>query len=111
MQRKNLVRTSSTPGSTRQLNLYETRSADGMVIHLVDLPGYGFSHRSKGEKTSWATLIEGYLGSRPREDQYQGGDELAGQGRSGCRRQMINDQAPMTGIRRTSALLSCVASG
>jgi GTP-binding protein len=65
VQRKNLVRTSSTPGSTRQLNLYETRSADGMVIHLVDLPGYGFSHRSKGEKTSWATLIEGYLGSRP----------------------------------------------
>ena len=65
VQRKNLVRTSSTPGSTRQLNLYETRSADGLVIHLVDLPGYGFSHRSKGEKTSWASLIEGYLGTRP----------------------------------------------
>ena len=65
VQRKNLVRTSATPGSTRQLNLYETRSADGLVIHLVDLPGYGFSHRSKGEKQSWATLIEGYLGSRP----------------------------------------------
>ena len=65
VQRKNLVRTSATPGSTRQLNLYETRSADGMVIHLVDLPGYGFSHRSKGEKSSWASLIEGYLGTRP----------------------------------------------
>jgi GTP-binding protein len=64
LSRKSLVRTSSTPGSTRQLNLYEARAADGATFHLVDLPGYGFTHRSKGERTAWATLIEGYLGTR-----------------------------------------------
>jgi GTP-binding protein len=39
VDRKNLVRTSSTPGSTRQLNFYETRAADETVFQLVDLPG------------------------------------------------------------------------
>lgn len=64
VQRKNLVRTSSTPGSTRQINLYEARAADGAVFHLIDLPGYGFTRRSKAEQTAWATLIEGYLAGR-----------------------------------------------
>jgi GTP-binding protein len=64
VSRRNLVRTSSTPGSTRQLNLYEARAADGTTLHLVDLPGYGFTRRSKGEQKQWATLIEGYLGTR-----------------------------------------------
>ena len=58
------MRTGATPGLTRQLNLYEARAADGATFHLVDLPGYGFSHRSKGERASWATLIEGYLKTR-----------------------------------------------
>jgi GTP-binding protein len=64
VQRKNLVRTSSTPGSTRQLHLYETRARDGTVLHFVDLPGYGFTRRSKAERSSWGALIEGYLAGR-----------------------------------------------
>src|SRR6185503_16837281 len=64
IERKGLVRTSSTPGSTRQINLYEVRAADGMVVRLVDLPGYGFTRRSKAEMASWAQLIEGYLSDR-----------------------------------------------
>ncbi len=63
--RKGLVRTSSTPGSTRQINLYEARAADDATFHLVDLPGYGFTRRSKAEQGAWAALIEGYLGKRP----------------------------------------------
>jgi GTP-binding protein len=63
-RRKNLVRTSATPGSTRSLHLYETRARDGTVLHFVDLPGYGFTKRSKAERNSWAALIEGYLGRR-----------------------------------------------
>jgi GTP-binding protein len=62
--RKSLVRTSSTPGSTRQINLYEARAADGTIFHLVDLPGYGFTRRSKAERHAWASLIEGYLATR-----------------------------------------------
>ena len=64
VERNNLVRTSSTPGSTRQINVFEARAQDGMVLHLVDLPGYGFARRSKAETRSWQGLIEGYLGTR-----------------------------------------------
>jgi GTP-binding protein len=64
VSRRSLVRVSSTPGSTRQLNLYEARAADGTTLHLVDLPGYGFTRRSKAERAQWATLIEGYLATR-----------------------------------------------
>jgi GTP-binding protein len=64
VERKNLVRTSSKPGSTRQINQYEARAADGTRFHLIDLPGYGFTRRSKTEQSAWAGLIEGYLQSR-----------------------------------------------
>lgn len=64
VQRKGLVRTGATPGLTRQINIFEARAADGMVLHLVDLPGYGFAKRSKAETKAWATLIEDYLGTR-----------------------------------------------
>lgn len=64
VERKGLVRTGSTPGLTRQINLFEARAADGAVFHLVDLPGYGFAKRSKAETASWRSLIEGYLRSR-----------------------------------------------
>jgi GTP-binding protein len=62
--RSGLVRTSSTPGSTRQINLFEARAADGTVLHLIDLPGYGFSKRSKGERREWASLIDDYVSTR-----------------------------------------------
>jgi GTP-binding protein len=64
VERKSLVRTSSKPGSTRQINQYEARAADGTRFHLIDLPGYGFTRRSKSEQSAWAGLIEGYLQSR-----------------------------------------------
>ncbi|HMI84536.1 MAG TPA: ribosome biogenesis GTP-binding protein YihA/YsxC [Polyangiaceae bacterium] len=62
--RKNLVRTGSTPGTTRQLNLFHVRAADGLEAVLVDLPGYGFAKRAKHEKSRWGALIEGYLSKR-----------------------------------------------
>ena len=65
VERRSLVRTSSTPGSTRQVNLFEARAADGAVFSLVDLPGYGFAKRSRSETATWAALIEGYIGARP----------------------------------------------
>jgi GTP-binding protein len=62
--RKNLVRTGSTPGTTRQLNLFHVRAGDGLEVVLVDLPGYGFAKRGKQERSQWGTLIEGYLSTR-----------------------------------------------
>lgn len=64
VQRKGLVRTSGTPGCTRQVNLFLSRARDGATIVLADLPGYGFAKRSKQERRAWAELIEGYIAER-----------------------------------------------
>jgi len=61
MNRRNLARTSSTPGCTRQINFFGVRLANGMNLSLVDLPGYGYAKRSKDERKLWAELIDGYL--------------------------------------------------
>lgn len=59
--RKGLARTSSTPGCTRQINVFEIRLGDGVCMRLVDLPGFGYAKRSKQERVQWGALIEGYL--------------------------------------------------
>lgn len=64
MGRKNLVRTSGTPGCTRQINFFVARSRDGQEFHLTDLPGYGYAKRSKSERADWGRLIEYYLHQR-----------------------------------------------
>lgn len=61
LNRKGLARTSSTPGCTRQINFFDIKSVAGLELMLVDLPGYGFASRSKGERKEWAELIEHYL--------------------------------------------------
>lgn len=65
VERKGLVRTSNTPGCTRQVNVFDVRTRDGARLVLADLPGYGFARRSKDERASWAKLIEEYLTTRP----------------------------------------------
>jgi GTP-binding protein len=64
MQRHGLARTSRTPGCTRQLNVFELKCADGLQLHFVDLPGYGWARRSKDERNEWQGMIEGYLQTR-----------------------------------------------
>ena len=64
MQRKSLVRTSRTPGCTRQINIFACKTADGFALHLVDLPGYGYAKLSKAEKSTWGLMLEGYLKTR-----------------------------------------------
>ena len=54
--RKNLVKVSSTPGKTCNINFFE---ADG--VHFVDLPGYGYAERSAAERQRWADLINDYF--------------------------------------------------
>ena len=55
--RKNLARTSNTPGKTRQINFYNMDNK----FYFVDLPGYGFSKMSKQEKVISGKYIEEYL--------------------------------------------------
>ena len=54
--RKNLVKVSSTPGKTANVNFFE---ADG--VHFIDLPGYGYAQRSKAERERWAKLIDDFF--------------------------------------------------
>lgn len=65
MQRHGLVRTSSTPGCTRAVNVFRAVTRGGLDLQLVDLPGYGFAKRSKSERIKWGPLLEEYLQLRP----------------------------------------------
>jgi GTP-binding protein len=65
LERKNLVRTSGTPGCTRQISLFEVTTRLGSRLTLVDLPGYGYAKRSHAERREWADLIHTYLLQRP----------------------------------------------
>ncbi len=62
--RKQLARTSSTPGKTRLIHFFRVRAGDRELL-LVDLPGYGWARVSRKERASWGQLVEGYLGARP----------------------------------------------
>jgi GTP-binding protein len=64
MDRKKLVRTSNTPGCTRQINFFTAQARDGMRFRLIDLPGYGYARRSKTERADWGRLIEYFLQKR-----------------------------------------------
>jgi GTP-binding protein len=60
MNRRNLARTSSTPGKTQTINFYQINGA----WYLVDLPGYGFARVSQGTKSGWGRFINEYLYKR-----------------------------------------------
>ncbi|MFH1805015.1 MAG: ribosome biogenesis GTP-binding protein YihA/YsxC [Pseudomonadota bacterium] len=58
--RRDLARTSNTPGRTQQLNYFDL---DG-VMNIVDLPGYGYAQAPKGIVESWQDMIKQYLRGR-----------------------------------------------
>ena len=66
--RKNLARTSNTPGKTRRINYYhieyaipQKESTEPEQMYLVDLPGYGYAKVSKTEQANWQKHLEIYL--------------------------------------------------
>jgi GTP-binding protein len=60
VDRKDLARTSSTPGKTVSINFFLINSK----WHLVDLPGYGYAKRSKTLRVQWETVLIEYLKER-----------------------------------------------
>lgn len=60
-ERKNLARTSSTPGKTQEINFFRVNDA----FHIVDLPGFGYAKVSKKQRAAWQKLIGQYLLHRP----------------------------------------------
>ena len=52
-----LAKTSSEPGRTRLINLFNVNGE----FRLVDLPGYGYAKATTEEQNKWAKMIEEYL--------------------------------------------------
>jgi GTP-binding protein len=58
--RKNLARTSRTPGRTQELIFF---SGSGQ-LNVVDMPGYGYAAAAKTKIAAWTELIHAYLRGR-----------------------------------------------
>jgi GTP-binding protein len=58
--RRNLARTSKTPGRTQTINFYEV----GDDARFVDLPGYGFARVPLELRNQWRELVGRYVESR-----------------------------------------------
>ena len=60
VNRKRLVKTSSTPGRTQLLNFFNINEK----FCFVDLPGYGYARVPKSVQKNWGPMIEAYLSGR-----------------------------------------------
>ncbi len=57
LNRKKLVRISSTPGKTREINFFRINDK----LMFSDLPGYGFARVTPALQKQWKIMIEEYL--------------------------------------------------
>ena len=57
-----LARTSSPPGRTSLINIFDFNNG---MFRLADLPGYGYALASKSDREDWGALMEGYLQYSP----------------------------------------------
>jgi GTP-binding protein len=63
VERKGLVRTSSTPGRTQLINFFQVTGVP-FSLNLVDLPGYGYAKVPLDVKRQWRPMMERYLSGR-----------------------------------------------
>ncbi|MDZ7748311.1 MAG: ribosome biogenesis GTP-binding protein YihA/YsxC [Halofilum sp. (in: g-proteobacteria)] len=59
-RRRNLARTSRTPGRTQLINVFDL----GDERRLVDLPGYGYAKAPETARRNWERLVAAYLTQR-----------------------------------------------
>ena len=60
VNRKRLVKTSSTPGRTQLINFFNIND----VVGFVDLPGYGYARVPVSVRKKWGPMIETFLSKR-----------------------------------------------
>ena len=60
VNRKRLVKTSSTPGRTQLINFFDINNN----LTFVDLPGYGYAKVPAAVRKNWGPMIETYLSTR-----------------------------------------------
>lgn len=58
--RKDVAKTSATPGRTQQLNYFCVQKK----LYLVDLPGYGYAKAPPSEVNRWQDVLKTYLRGR-----------------------------------------------
>jgi GTP-binding protein len=64
--RRQLAKTSRTPGKTRCLNYFRIMPDKSKPFYLVDLPGYGYAKVAKTTRRDWGKLLDDYLASEER---------------------------------------------
>lgn len=60
VNRKRLVKTSSTPGRTQLINFFNINEE----FSFVDIPGYGYAKVPQSVKKTWGPMIETYITTR-----------------------------------------------
>lgn len=60
VNRRNLAKTSSSPGRTQVINFFKVNG----TLSLVDLPGYGYAKVSLEVRKTWKPMVESYLQTR-----------------------------------------------
>lgn len=66
-ERKNLAKSSSTPGKTQLINFFETRylyQEERYPVRFVDLPGFGYAKVSKTLKEIWQKNLVAFIEHR-----------------------------------------------
>jgi len=65
--RKNLAKSSATPGKTQLINFFETRylyAENSYPVRFVDLPGFGYAKVSKSLKQIWQKNLVEFIKNR-----------------------------------------------
>lgn len=65
--KKELAKSSSTPGKTRLINFFDITAIEGeerLRFRLVDLPGFGYAKVSKAERELWEENLTSFLYER-----------------------------------------------
>ncbi len=66
-KRKNLAKSSSTPGKTRLINFFDItfkKDDEDFSARLVDLPGFGYARVSKSMKHEWQRTLTRFIKER-----------------------------------------------
>ena len=66
-KRKNLAKSSSTPGKTRLINFFDVifkKNDENFNVRFVDLPGFGYAKVSKSLKEDWGKNLTNFLHQR-----------------------------------------------
>lgn len=67
LERKNLVKTSSTPGKTKLINFFDVEmesEEQRYLLRVIDLPGFGYAKVSKETRNWWDKSLSQFLSER-----------------------------------------------